>query len=77
MAEHVSYGNKPPQEHAVYATKDEQHDVEVWRQEKLEEAGFPRLVAYGIATRPDVDYHRALEMFRQGCPPETAAKILY
>jgi hypothetical protein len=57
--------------------KDEKHDVEVWRQEKLEEAGFPRLVAYGIATRPDVDYHRALEMFRQGCPPEIAAKILY
>jgi hypothetical protein len=57
--------------------RDEKHDVEVWRQEKLEEAGFPRLVAYGIATRPDVDYHRALEMFRKGCPPETAAKILY
>jgi hypothetical protein len=61
----------------VVMDKDESHDVEVWRQEKLEEAGFPRLVAYGIATRPDVDYHRALEMFRQGCPPETAAKILY
>jgi hypothetical protein len=57
--------------------RDELHEVEVWRQAKLEEAGFPRLVAYGIATRPDVDYHRALEMFRKGCPPETAAKILY
>jgi hypothetical protein len=57
--------------------KDERQETAIWRQEQLELAGFPRLVAYGIATRPDVDYHRALEMFRQGCPPEIAAKILY
>ena len=56
---------------------DEKHDVEVWRQEQLEKDGFPRLVAYGIATRLDLDYHRALEPHAQGCAPEDVAKILY
>ena len=57
--------------------KDEKHDVEIWRQEKLEEAGFPRLVAYGLATRPDVDYHRAIELLKRGWEPTQVASVLY
>lgn len=55
--------------------KDEKHDVEVWRQEKLEEAGVPRLVAYGLAVRTDVDYHQALDLLARGCQPELLARI--
>jgi hypothetical protein len=57
--------------------KDEKHDVEIWRQEKLEEAGFPRLIAYGLATRLDIDYHQAIELLKEGAKPAEAAEILY
>jgi hypothetical protein len=78
------FGNFRPQEAKVLTetpeavmVKDEKHEIETWRQEQLEEAGFPRLIAYGIATRLDIDYHQAIDLLRQGCKPTEAAEILY
>jgi hypothetical protein len=50
--------------------------VERWRAEELERAGYDRRHAAKIAARHDVDLHRAVELLKQGCPPELAADIL-
>jgi hypothetical protein len=54
----------------------EQELVERWRAQELERAGFPEDVAAELATRNDVDLHRAIELLRRGCSPELAADIL-
>lgn len=60
----------------VVMEKDEKYEVEVWRQERLQEAGLSQLIAYGLAIRTDVDYHQALDLFAKGCQPELLARIL-
>lgn len=50
--------------------------VERWRAEELERAGYDRRAAAKIAARHDVDLHRAIDLLRQGCPPELAPDIL-
>lgn len=57
-------------------TLSEQELVERWRAEELKRAGYPEDVASELATRADVDLHRAIELLLNGCPPALAADIL-
>ena len=57
-------------------TETEQEQVERWRAQELERAGFPHDVAAEFAMRADVDLHRAIELLEKGCSPELAADIL-
>jgi hypothetical protein len=54
----------------------EQQLVELWRSEELERAGFPAAAAAELATRTDVDLHRAAELLANGCSVELALEIL-
>jgi hypothetical protein len=54
----------------------EQELVERWRAQELERAGYAPQDAVALASRPDVDLHRAVELLTKGCPPETAVQIL-
>ena len=47
-----------------------------WRREQLEIAGYPLREAREMSTRPDIDLHRAVSLLKQGCPVETALRIL-
>jgi hypothetical protein len=53
----------------------ERAKVESWRLHVLIEAGYPLSLAERIAGS-EADLHRAVELVRQGCAPETAAEIL-
>jgi hypothetical protein len=50
--------------------------VERWRADELERAGFDARAAAEIAARHDIDLHRAVDMLRRGCPAELALQIL-
>jgi hypothetical protein len=50
--------------------------VERWRADELERAGYEPRAAAEIAARHDIDLHRAVDMLRRGCPPELALQIL-
>lgn len=50
--------------------------IERWRAEELVRAGFGPRAAGRLATRHDVDLHRAVGLLEQGCPPQLALKIL-
>ena len=50
--------------------------VESWRLEELTRAGYPVEAASKIAARHDVDLHQAIDLLKQGCPPEVAVQIL-
>lgn len=54
----------------------ESERVVLWRSEELERAGYEALTARDLAERSYVDLHRAIELLRQGCPAETAVRIL-
>jgi hypothetical protein len=47
-----------------------------WRKRELERAGYPEAAARRLAERLEIDLHRAIDLLRQGCPPETAVRIL-
>jgi len=47
-----------------------------WRRAALERAGYDSAAADKIAERVDVDLHVATDLLRDGCPPETALRIL-
>jgi hypothetical protein len=53
----------------------ERSKVEGWRLHVLMEAGYPLPLAERIAGS-EADLHRAVDMLRSGCTPETAAEIL-
>jgi hypothetical protein len=55
--------------------RDEQSKVESWRLHVLMEAGYPLPLAERLAGS-DADLHRAVELIKQGCDPQTAAEIL-
>jgi hypothetical protein len=55
--------------------QDEQAKVESWRLHVLLEAGFSLPLAEKLA-HSNADLHHAVEMVRDGCDHETAAKIL-
>jgi hypothetical protein len=50
--------------------------VEGWRREELLRAGYTAAAAAELAARADVDLHRAIELVKNGCPPELARSIL-
>ena len=54
----------------------ESDSVRHWRLEELERAGYTPLDALVLSGRPDIDLHLAVEMLEQGCPTETAMRIL-
>jgi hypothetical protein len=51
-------------------------DVYCWRMEQLVRAGYSDVLADCIAQEHTVDLHQALNLIRDGCAPETAARIL-
>ena len=56
-------------------TETERSKVESWRLHILLEAGYPHVLAEKIAAS-EADLHRAVDLLRRGCTPETAAEIL-
>jgi hypothetical protein len=50
--------------------------VERWRAEELQRAGYDERAATALAKRHDIDLHRAADLLRNGCPPELALQIL-
>jgi hypothetical protein len=60
----------------VHVTESEIERIERWRAGELERAGYDHAAATALATRHDVDLHRAADLLAQGCPPELALKIL-
>jgi hypothetical protein len=54
----------------------ETEQVEAWRAEQLELAGYGAAAAAELAMRHDVDLHVAMEMLAHGCPADLALKIL-
>jgi hypothetical protein len=59
----------------VEAESSERAKVESWRLHVLIEAGYPLPLAERLAGS-EADLHRAVELVRLGCAPETAAEIL-
>ena len=47
-----------------------------WRADELERAGYGTDAAREIAERLDIDLHRATDLLRDGCPADTAVRIL-
>jgi hypothetical protein len=60
----------------IPVSEPEHERVERWRAEALERAGYDAAAAAELAARPDVDLHQAIGLLENGCPPETALKIL-
>lgn len=54
----------------------EAEQVEGWRAQQLEAAGYPVDTAYLLAADASVDLHVAADLLRHGCPLETAIRIL-
>ena len=50
--------------------------VERWRADELMRAGFDPASAIALATRMDIDLHRATELVDRGCSAELALQIL-
>jgi hypothetical protein len=50
--------------------------VERWRVDELERAGYDPRAAMTLAARQDIDLHRAVDLLRKGCSPDLALKIL-
>ena len=47
-----------------------------WRFTQLLRAGYPTDDALELATHTEVDLHQATDLFRRGCAPDTAKRIL-
>jgi hypothetical protein len=62
--------------HELDALETEEERVLTWRQSSLLAAGYDLRMALKLALRPDVDLHLAVGLRRNGCPLETAARIL-
>jgi hypothetical protein len=50
--------------------------VERWRIDELERAGYEAHAAKALGSRLDVDLHRAVDLLHRGCSPELALQIL-
>ena len=59
---------------AIY--ESELSQVERWRIDELERAGYDPRAAMTLAARHDVDLHRAVDLLHKGCSPELALRIL-
>jgi hypothetical protein len=61
----------------VRTKKQTEHDrVVSWRREELERAGYAPTAARRLARNVAVDLHAAIDLIRNGCSPEMAARIL-
>ena len=60
----------------VLVVDHELGQVESWRFEELERAGYAPADAVQLAGRHDVDLHLATELVEKGCEPALALKIL-
>lgn len=47
-----------------------------WRVQRLLRAGFPSVLALGLAADCRIDLHALLELVDHGCPPLLAARIV-
>jgi hypothetical protein len=56
--------------------EEESERVLLWRLEELQRAGYERRMARNLAERSYIDLHRATALLRQGCPIDTALRIL-
>jgi hypothetical protein len=54
----------------------EQDRVERWRADELMRAGFDPAAAVELASRFEIDLHRATELLDRGCSAELAVQIL-
>jgi hypothetical protein len=54
----------------------ESEAIRRWRFSQLLAAGYSDERAAQLSARPDVDLHLATDLLAQGCPPETAFRIL-
>ena len=54
----------------------ETEQIEAWRAEALERAGYGAAAAAEIAVRHDIDLHKATDLVERGCPTELALQIL-
>jgi hypothetical protein len=63
-------------EQVVRELESEDERVFWWRTETLVRAGYDERLAHKLALRASVDLHRAVDLLRRGCPPQTAADIL-
>jgi hypothetical protein len=61
---------------ATNVITEERDRVESWRREALERAGYPPDAAAKLASREDVDLHRAISLLEHGCTSELALRIL-
>ncbi len=55
---------------------EEGAEIANWRYETLLRAGYAEQEAVVLATRDDIDLHRACELVARGCPSGTALRIL-
>ena len=58
----------------IAITEDER--VACWRVEQLVRAGYGEVEALLLAELGDVDLHVAVDLLQQGCPVDTALRIL-
>ena len=56
--------------------RDETQQIEAWRAEALERAGYGARDAAAIAARQDIDLHLATDLLEMGCPEDLAIRIL-
>ena len=54
----------------------EMTQVERWRIDELERAGYDSRAAMTLAGRHDIDLHRAVDLLHKGCSPDLALQIL-
>jgi hypothetical protein len=58
----------------IHETEDDR--VARWRLEQLTRAGYEETAALVLADLVDIDLHLAVDLVRQGCPSDTALRIL-
>ena len=62
--------------HELDALQTEEERVFSWRHASLLAAGYDVRHALKLALLPDVDLHLAVRLRRDGCPADTALRIL-
>jgi hypothetical protein len=61
-------------EFPIHQTEDER--VAHWRLEQLQRAGYDETAALVLADLVHVDLHLAIDLVENGCPADTALRIL-
>jgi hypothetical protein len=56
--------------------RSEDERVAHWRLEQLQRAGYDETAALVLADLVHVDLHEAIDLVRNGCPSDTALRIL-